>query len=66
MLHIDGEYLDTVIDLRCGYLLGVILTAWAARPGRQRGDVARFPVAGDGAGDGDRGGCHDIALQVLS
>ena len=40
MLHIDGEYLDTVIDLLCGYLLGVILTAWAARPGlatRRRG-----------------------------
>jgi len=35
MLHVDGEYLDTAIGLLCGYLLGVILTAWAARPGRQ-------------------------------
>jgi hypothetical protein len=34
MLHVDGEYLRTAIDLLCGCLLEVILLAWAARPDR--------------------------------
>ena len=33
MLHVDGEYLSTAIDLLCGFLLlEIILLAWAARP----------------------------------
>lgn len=35
VLEVDGEYLRTAIDLLCGFLLGVILIAWAGLPGRQ-------------------------------
>lgn len=34
MLHVDGEYLSTAIDLLCGFLLEIILLAWAAQPDR--------------------------------
>jgi hypothetical protein len=35
ILEVDGEYLRTAIDLLCGFLLGVILMAWAGLPDRQ-------------------------------
>jgi hypothetical protein len=34
-LEVDGTYLRNAIDLLCGFLLGVIFAAWAARPGRR-------------------------------
>jgi hypothetical protein len=34
MLCVDGDYLSTAIDLLCGFLLAIILLAWAARPRR--------------------------------
>ncbi|MGH3221989.1 MAG: hypothetical protein ACRDPY_25375 [Streptosporangiaceae bacterium] len=35
VLEVDGDYLRTAIDLLCGFLLGVILMAWAGLPDRQ-------------------------------
>jgi hypothetical protein len=35
ILEVDGDYLCTAIDLLCGFLLGIILMAWAALPDRQ-------------------------------
>jgi hypothetical protein len=34
-LEVDGEYLCTAIDLICGFVLGIVYTAWAASPDRR-------------------------------
>lgn len=35
LLEVDAEYLRNAIDLLCGFVLGVILGAWAAQAGRR-------------------------------
>lgn len=34
ILEVDDEYLRTAIDLLCGFLLGIIFSAWVALPAR--------------------------------
>lgn len=49
ILEVSGEYLSTAIDLLCGFLLGVLVTAWAARPDRQEFAVQLAELYAGGA-----------------
>jgi len=49
LLEVDGEYLRNAIDLLCGFVLGVILGAWAAQAGRRDFAVRLSDVLATGA-----------------